>query len=259
MVITAKFPSVCPCCSVRIEPGSKVEWGKGSPAQHVDCGSPKVTKLVPAPAARRSAPRAPRGPAFPASAPEAGAHKIEGRRNGRQDSRYDVGQVVHAPKVSIPGGGPDKAYYVVLAAKMCSPNEDQGYYDWTECAWVRAATDEEAEAIAAERRRAAAPKLVLEAVVTALRAGQRVGDQEARAELAAPKVVECAVKHTSVERIALREDGTILGYHGGSYDDYRANAHIIPATDLLSLCVRALASGNASDLAVAADAVMAQG
>jgi hypothetical protein len=37
MIITAKFASVCPCCSVRIHVGSKVEWKSGSPAKHVAC------------------------------------------------------------------------------------------------------------------------------------------------------------------------------------------------------------------------------
>ena len=33
MIITAKFASVCPCCSQRIVPGSKIEWSKGSAGQ----------------------------------------------------------------------------------------------------------------------------------------------------------------------------------------------------------------------------------
>lgn len=37
MIITAKFASVCPCCSVRIDVGSKVEWSKGAKVVHVAC------------------------------------------------------------------------------------------------------------------------------------------------------------------------------------------------------------------------------
>ena len=37
MIITAKFASVCPCCSARIDIGSKVEWSKGAKAVHVAC------------------------------------------------------------------------------------------------------------------------------------------------------------------------------------------------------------------------------
>ncbi len=37
MQITAKFASVCPCCSARITVGSKVEWTRGTPARHVTC------------------------------------------------------------------------------------------------------------------------------------------------------------------------------------------------------------------------------
>lgn len=39
MIITAKFASVCPCCSNRIAVGSKVEWSKGEKAKHVNCAS----------------------------------------------------------------------------------------------------------------------------------------------------------------------------------------------------------------------------
>lgn len=47
MIITAKFASVCPCCSVRIDVGSKVEWSKGAKAVHVACAgkaAPVVTR-----------------------------------------------------------------------------------------------------------------------------------------------------------------------------------------------------------------------
>lgn len=47
MIITAKFASVCPCCSIRIVAGSKVEWSKGSPARHVACaGSATASNVV---------------------------------------------------------------------------------------------------------------------------------------------------------------------------------------------------------------------
>jgi len=37
MTITAKFASICPCCSQRIQVGSRVEWTKGTKARHVAC------------------------------------------------------------------------------------------------------------------------------------------------------------------------------------------------------------------------------
>lgn len=37
MIITAKFASVCPTCSGRIDVGMKVEWSKGSRAAHAAC------------------------------------------------------------------------------------------------------------------------------------------------------------------------------------------------------------------------------
>ncbi len=48
MIITAKFASVCPCCSTRIAVGSKVEWSKGAKAVHVACvGKPAVASAAP--------------------------------------------------------------------------------------------------------------------------------------------------------------------------------------------------------------------
>lgn len=37
MTIIAKYASICPCCSVRIIPGSRVQWSKGSQARHATC------------------------------------------------------------------------------------------------------------------------------------------------------------------------------------------------------------------------------
>jgi hypothetical protein len=37
MVIEAKFSSVCPNCSIRIQPRENVEWTKGNPATHLVC------------------------------------------------------------------------------------------------------------------------------------------------------------------------------------------------------------------------------
>lgn len=43
MIITAKFASVCPCCSSRISVGEKVEWSKGEKARHAACAGKAVT------------------------------------------------------------------------------------------------------------------------------------------------------------------------------------------------------------------------
>jgi hypothetical protein len=50
MLITAKFASVCPCCSQRIQVGSKVEWSKGSPAKHTACAQGSTSTVSAAPA-----------------------------------------------------------------------------------------------------------------------------------------------------------------------------------------------------------------
>jgi hypothetical protein len=58
MIIIAKFAGTCPCCSVRIDVGNKVEWSKGEKAKHVACGgSSTVSKSVARPAARTSSRR----------------------------------------------------------------------------------------------------------------------------------------------------------------------------------------------------------
>lgn len=53
MVITARFASVCPCCSSRIAVGSKVEWSKGSSARHVACATGPASAVSTARPARR--------------------------------------------------------------------------------------------------------------------------------------------------------------------------------------------------------------
>lgn len=56
MIITAKFASVCPCCSQRIQVGSEVEWTKGSAATHKACAQGSATTARPSRApARRGA------------------------------------------------------------------------------------------------------------------------------------------------------------------------------------------------------------
>lgn len=247
-IITAKFASVCPNCANRIAPGSQVEWSKGEKARHIDCAS------AAAPAAKPRRPHAPRGPRFPETAPEPGAHLINGRRDGRDDARFDVGMVLHAPKIATLGGGPDGHYYVVLACRLDRPCEDNGEYDWREHAWVRAATAEEAESKAAEIRRANAPKTVTEYVYRTVQAGERVSEKESRDALPADADVRIDTPKGDLHVIALAGD-TVVGYHGGYYDDYRAKAWRCPATPTLAFAIRALASGKPDDLAVAADAI----
>jgi len=46
MTITAKFASVCPCCGERIQPGTTVEWQRGSAARHVACSAGAAARPV---------------------------------------------------------------------------------------------------------------------------------------------------------------------------------------------------------------------
>ena len=60
MIITAKFASMCPCCSIRIVAGSKVEWSKDSAARHVACAGSATTVVRSAPVASTRRAYAPR-------------------------------------------------------------------------------------------------------------------------------------------------------------------------------------------------------
>lgn len=53
MIITAKFVSVCPCCSSRISVGEKVEWSKGAKARHEQCARQPGAVTVASSAPRR--------------------------------------------------------------------------------------------------------------------------------------------------------------------------------------------------------------
>jgi len=228
MVITAKFASKCGGCGGTIHAGDKIEWSKGVVPRHARCvkGSVQKAHATATPKARPVT-RAPRRPSFPTEPPEPGAHRIEGRRSDRRDSRYDVGSVVHAPKVKIEGGGPDRHYYTVLAAVMYPPNEDNGQYGWVECAWVRASTDEEAAPVAARLTSAADRKAMLAELDTLARAGW-TGSDDTAAKPAGREVVLDAGTHGSGRRIALlsEDGGAVAVWCGGYYDDYRPTLEV---------------------------------
>lgn len=164
MTITAKYPSTCAVCGRRIQVGEQIEWKKGSPARHTGCKA----------SASKSA--APRKSSFPSSAPAAGAELIRMRRRGRSDGRYDKGDVFHGPNVHVVGGGEDGHWYYVYAARMASPNEDNGDYDWMEELWVRPATMEEATAPAAKRAAAELRSKLKDDLPAAIRAGHDGAD-----------------------------------------------------------------------------------
>lgn len=57
MIITAKFASVCPCCSARIAVGSKVEWNRGEKARHAACAGKAVVASTAIPRSAYASPR----------------------------------------------------------------------------------------------------------------------------------------------------------------------------------------------------------
>lgn len=46
MTITARFSSVCPACSQKIQPGQPVEWARGQKARHAACDIAGTTPIV---------------------------------------------------------------------------------------------------------------------------------------------------------------------------------------------------------------------
>lgn len=168
MTITAKFASSCGCgCGTKIPVGATIEWAKGQPARlpgHKAFGAAKSST------SRRSSGGA-RKDSYPQSM--VGAHQIARRASGRSDSKYEVGGVVHAPKIkdAFAGGGDDGAWYTVLACTLRAPNEDNDDFDWRELAWVRAATADEAMTPAAKRAVGDAKVNALRDLQQAIRAG----------------------------------------------------------------------------------------
>lgn len=47
MTITAKFVSRCVTCGQTIQPGTKIEWTKGSPVRHTSCVGSRTTASAP--------------------------------------------------------------------------------------------------------------------------------------------------------------------------------------------------------------------
>jgi hypothetical protein len=209
MTIRAKYPGRCSQCGGRIVVGSEIEWSKGSPARHSCCGAPSIAH-----ARTRRTTSAPRRSSFPATAPEPGAHRVSGRSRGRDD-RYTVGQVLHAPKISVAGGGPDGHWYTVLA--------ETWYFEPTRAAWVRAATDAEA-APGAARLAAKEQSASLRAELVALaQAGTRVDEAEAGSPPAGREVI---IQGSGREVCRLTEDGSVALWWDGHYDDYRRSLWI---------------------------------
>lgn len=239
MTITARYDGKCSECGGHIHAGEQIEWSKGAGARHIKCGSAATAKHSASPRSRRT-PRV----SFPDSAPEIGAHQISGRRTGRDDRRYEVGQTIHAVKVSVPGGGPDQHYYTVLAAKLYPPHEDNQEFDWREIAWVRAATDAEAAPVAARVTARDGRAAELAALRTLFAGGTRLSEEDAAtvaAEQSTDKVLIAEGVHGSGrEWIAFADAEHVAWVHGGHYDDYRVSATWLPRTPELEQRIRSL-------------------
>lgn len=240
MIITAKFASRCDGCGGTIRAGDKIEWSKGVAPRHARCVSGAVPRAHAAAKAKASTSRR---STFPSAPPEPGAHMISGRRTGRDDRRYDVGSIVHAPKVAKAGGGPDSHYYTVLACRMSPPNEDNDDFDWMEHAWVRAATDKEAAPVASRIESAAEKKAMLAELDVLARGGWCGSDDEAKRPTGRECVLDAGT-HGSGRRIAvLSEDGAAVAvWCSGYYDDYRETLAVTRDPRAVEIVTKLLAS-----------------
>lgn len=228
MTITAKYPSTCAVCGRRIQVGEPIEWKKGSPARHTGCKASKSASKI----------AAPRKSSFPSSAPASGAELIRMRRRGRSDGRYDRGDVFHGPNVHVVGGGVDGHWYYVYAARMASPNEDNGDYDWMEEMWVRPATMEEATAPAAKIAAAELRAKLKDELPAAIRAAHdgpdpRLTTNEAPRE---SKRIEIAGNVAGSSRVYVSADRA--WYVNSMGDDYAC--WTAPMTDAIRSMVAAL-------------------
>lgn len=268
--------------TMRERSGSVTSWLEAKSSAEVSALIADLQSAARA-SAKASAPERPSvddGPSqprhYPTTPPEAGAHEISGRRTGRGDARYEAGHVIHAPKVQVPGGGPDGHYYTVLAAKLWPPNEDNQQFAWSETSWVRAATDAEAAPVVARLAAARAAKVVPRYVDALLTSGEPVPESEASLELVAPvgrtrweweaptKAGASGVRLAAdtslrVQRVRVLDDGSVVGHHGGHYDDYRPSAWVVREPSESLLIALAALTGAEGLLAVAADAAEAAG
>jgi hypothetical protein len=226
VIITAKFPSICPVCNTRIAPGFSVEWSQGSQARHVAChvACPSAAPKAPAPYVRYEKWKPCKRAALPnhvglvrvAGAATPWAHVREGMtaepvREGdafvivSQDARYE----------------------------STEDNEDMG--DCTGAGWhvtlhLRHATAEEAAPAvakaAAERTKRDGAKVRTEQMreLTDLcRAGWYGHDNDAQRPVGRELVVDPGV-HGSGRYVAIlsADEGAVALWSGGHYDDYRS-------------------------------------
>ncbi len=237
--MTARYDGRCAGCGGAIRRGDRIEYDGA--ARHVGCGADK--RSTPRRAQSPAGVRAPRS-SYPTSALEPGAHEISGR--AERGDRYTVGQVVHAPKVAVPGGGPDGHYYTVLAETWVPADEDQDHFDARRYAWVRAATDAEAAPVVPQVTAALGRKADdarLREIAALCMAGEHRDDL--------PQVSGCPIIDYQpptpmgpAATLAVHGDD-VHAWHPGHYDDWRAT-HGAVADPALAVEVLAIIARRAS-------------
>ena len=246
MVITAKFASVCPCCSQRIHVGSKIEWSKGAPARHTACATMGGTVAPAAKSAPKAAPRAPKTPGV-ADAPYERMFKgAPCKRAFLPDATSEVLVANGARWAHLRSGAQGtaaadgEAFFVVGQTayyQSAEDADDMGNCDgagWVVTLYLRRATAEEAApalARVAERKAAKAASAERKALITELghlcEAGMRGSDDAAR-KPAGREIELAAGVHGSGRKVAiLSEDGGgVAIWCSGYYDDYRATLSV---------------------------------
>lgn len=212
---------------------------------------------------------------YPTEPPTPDAREISGKREGRHDSRYVEGQVVVYDAKSASGA----KYGVVLASKMWPPHEDNQRFGWSESAWVRPATEDEAAPLRERKALEAMAPRVARYLCALVRAGERLPESEAAIDRCAPvgarrwawtapttqttsgAVVE-ADPSLGLQTVAIIEDGGagyVVGHHGGHFDDYRPSAWRVPMDERIAQLLGALTGGGEGMLRAASDAAIEAG
>ncbi len=219
MIITAKFPSRCASCGNNIGAGDRIEWKKGSPAVHERCAGRSVAPKAAAPK-HYNIPRSNVTPKAPKkSVDTTGCISLTRRSQDRHDN-YDVGQLLHATRISG-GGGHDGHYFTVVKVERKWKDDDTD--EWMVSCWARAATDAEC-GVASDARRTKEWSAEQKKQICSLirEVGKQVPELEIKGVPAGRQIVINAGVHGSgVEKLVVDETGTISLYWGGHYDDYR--------------------------------------
>ncbi len=234
MIIVAKFSSMCPKCGQSIDPGSKVEWSKGSKASHVTCPSARGT-------ARGSSVTSRPKILSAESAPYERVEKWKPCKRVYLPNTVGKVRVANGPKWATLRRGAvgdppqDGQAFVVVGQteryESAEDNEDMG--DCSGAGWVvtlhlrRATLDEAGPALEraakkkADREAAARREQERLELKQLCEAGLRASDDAAKLPAGREVVVDPGVHGGRTIAILSEDGGGVAWWCGGYYDNYR--------------------------------------